>query len=346
MSLLSGVSEFFGLDIGTSAIRAVQVTNNPRSKQLLRYAMAPVDHKLVMSDAKADQQKVARQIADMLVQSGITTKNVAVGLPSSKVFTTVVDIERLSHAELAKTIQFQADALIPTPLDESKIDWALIGDSPKDPNKVEILLSSVPNSLVEQRLDLLESIGLNVIAFEPDNLALIRSIMQLDAAEPQMVIDIGSKSTDLVITMNGIPRLTRAIPTGTEAIVRAAQQNLSIDDKQAQEFVFKFGLSQQKLEGQVYNAIIGTIDLLMTDIDKSIKFFHARYNNMKIERIIMTGGASALPEFPLHLANRFGINVEIGNAWRNVQYGLERQNELMALSNHFGVAVGLAERDE
>ncbi len=60
----------------------------------------------------------------------------------------------------------------------------------------------------------------------------------------------------------------------------------------------------------------------------------------------MTGGASALPEFPLHIANKFGINVEIGNSWRNVQYGLERQNELMALSNHFGVAVGLAERDE
>ena len=346
MSLLSGVSEFFGLDLGTSAIRAVQITNNPKSKQLLRYAMAPVDQKLSLSDAKADQQKVAEQLRDMLVQAKITTKNVAVGIPSSRVFTAVVDIERLSQAELAKTIRFQADSLIPTPLAESKIDWALIGDSPKDPNKVEILLSSVPNNFVESRLDLLESIGLNVIVFEPDNLALVRAITQQGAPEAQMVIDIGSKSTDLVITMAGMPRLTRAIPTGSEAIIRAAQQNLNIDDKQAQEFVFKFGLSQQKLEGQVYHAIVGTVDLLMSDIDKSIKFFQTRYNNTKIERIIMTGGASALPEFPLHIANKFGINVEIGNSWRNVQYGLERQNELMALSNHFGVAVGLAERDE
>ena len=105
MSLLSGVSEFFGLDVGTSAIRAVQVTNNPKSKQLLRYAMAPIDSKLSMSDAKADQQKVAEQIRDMLAQAKITTKNVAVGIPSSRVFTTVVDIERLAPAELAKTIR-------------------------------------------------------------------------------------------------------------------------------------------------------------------------------------------------------------------------------------------------
>lgn len=346
MSLLSGVSEFFGLDVGTTAIRAVQVTNNPKSKQLLRYAMAPIDSKIALSDAKADQQKVANAIKDMLAQAQINTKNVAVGIPSSRVFTAVVDIERLDQNELAKTIRFQADSLIPTPLAESKIDWALLGDSPKDPNKVEILLSSVPNSFVEERLDLLESIGLNVISFEPDNLALVRAMTPLDAAAPQMVIDIGSKSTDIVITMGGVPRLTRAVATGSEAIIRAAQQNLSIDEKQAQEFVFKFGLSQQKLEGQVYHAIVGTIDLLMNDIDKSIKFFQTRYNNTKIERIVMTGGASALPEFPLHIANRFGINVEIGNAWRNVQYGLERQNELMALSNHFGVAVGLAERDE
>ncbi len=346
MSLLSGVSEFFGLDVGTSAIRAVQITNNPKSKQLMRYAMTPIDSKVALSDAKADQQKIAEQIRTMLDQAKITTKNVAVGLPSSRVFTTVVDIERLSAAELAKTIKFQADSLIPTPLSESKLDWAHIGDSPVDPNKVEVLLSSVPNAFIEDRLDMLESLGLNVIAFESDNLALVRSVTDPLSTEPQMVIDIGSKSTDIVVVMGGIPRLTRAIPTGSEAIIKAAQQNLNIDDKQAQEFVFKFGLSQQKLEGQVYQAIVGTVDLLMGDIDKSIKFFQTRYNNTKIERIIMTGGASALPEFPLHIANKFGINVEIGNAWRNVQYGLERQNELMALSNHFGVAVGLAERNE
>lgn len=346
MSIVSGVSEFFGLDLGSTAIRAVQLTNTPKNKQLLRYAMSPIDSKIALSDAKADQQKVAEKLRELLSAAQISTKNVAVGIPSQRVFTTVVDIERLSPGELAKTIQFQADSLIPTPIAESKIDWAMIGDSPADANKVEVLLTSVPNEFIEARLDLLESIGLNVIAFEPDNLALTRSMLAPDSATPQMVLDIGSKSTDLVITMNGAPRLTRAIPTGSEAIIRAAQQNLNIDDKQAQEFVFKFGLSENKLEGQVYHAIIGTVDLLMTDIDKSIKFFQTRYKEVKLDRIIMTGGASALPEFPLYIANKFGINVEIGNAWRNVQYGMERQNELMAVSNHFGVAVGLAERDE
>ncbi|RTK94233.1 type IV pilus assembly protein PilM [Candidatus Saccharibacteria bacterium] len=345
MSILSGVSEFFGLDIGTTAVRLVELHNSGRSKALVKYAYVPLDTTVAMSDSKGDQQKLAQAIKDLVEQSKVTTKNVAVGLPSQRVFTTVVDIDRLDEGEIAKTIQYQADSLIPTPIAESKLDWAVLGDSPKDKSKVEVLLTSVTNDFIESRLDMLESIGLNVIAFEPDSMALSRAVVPFDTTVPQMIIDIGNKATDVVVTMDGAPHLARAIPTGSEAIIKAAIQNLSIDEKQAQQFVNKFGLSKDKLEGQIYNSIIGTVDLLVSEIEKSIKFFQSRYPQVKIERIIMTGGASALPDFPLYVANKFGLNVEIGNAWRNVSFPADRQNELLAASNHFGVAAGLAERD-
>ncbi|HEX9153727.1 MAG TPA: pilus assembly protein PilM, partial [Candidatus Saccharimonadales bacterium] len=279
MSLLSGVSSFFGLDIGTTAIRLVELHGNGPVKTLVKYAYVPVDSRLVLSDSKSDQQKLAQVIKDLFTQARMTTRNVAVGIPSARVFTAVIDFDRLPSAELAKAIRYQADSLIPTPLDKSKINWAIIGDSPKDKTKVEVLLSSVENEFIEQRLDLLESIGLEVIAFEPDNLALTRALVAQDAngSAPQMVLDIGSKSTDLVVTMSGAPRLTRSIPTGAEAIVRSAAQNLNIEEKQARQFVFKFGLGKDKLEGRIYDAIVSTIDILTGEIDKSIKFFQSRY---------------------------------------------------------------------
>lgn len=345
MSLLSGVADFFGLDIGTSAIRLVELKGAGRVKALSRYAFVPIDAKTAMSDSKADQQKLAQTIQELLAQSHVATRHVAVGLPSSRVFTTVVDIDRLSPDEINKTIRYQADSIIPTPVAESKIDWVVLGDSPKDKSKVEVLITSVSNDYLESRLDILESIGLNVIAFEPDSMALIRAVIPAETTAPQLVLDIGSKSTDLVVSMNGAPRLSRSIPTGSEAIIRSAVQNLSIDENQAQQFVFKFGLTKDKLEGQIYNAIIGTVDILVNEIEKSIKFFQARYGNAKVERVIVTGGASTLPEFPLYIANKFGLNVEIGNAWRNIAFPADRQNELTAASNHFCVAAGLAERD-
>jgi type IV pilus assembly protein PilM len=345
MSILSGISDFFGLDIGTTAIRVVQLHGAGPTKALYKYAYVPIDSKVVLSDAKTDQQKVVQAVHSLLNQANITSKNVAVGIPSQRVFTTVVDIDRLPSDELAKTIKYQADSLIPTPLAESKIDWALLGDSPKDKQKLEILLTSVTNEFIEQRLDLLESINLNVIAFEPDNLALARAIVPIGTTTPQMVLDIGNKTTDLVVTMNNAPRLTRSIPTGSDALVKAAAQNLNIDDRQAQQFVFKFGLNKDKLEGQIYQAVLSTVDILITEIDKSIKFFQTRYPDAKIDRIIVTGAASSLPEFPLYLANKFNINVEIGNAWRNVSFPQSQQNDLLAVASTFGVSVGLAERN-
>jgi type IV pilus assembly protein PilM len=343
-NFLGGVSDFFGLDIGTTAVRLVQLHGNEGARALVKYAYTPIDGNFAQSDSKADQEKLAKLIEQLVAQTRLSTKNVAVGIPSNRVFTTVADVDRLAPNELAKSIQFQADSLIPTPLAESKIDWALLGDSPTDKTKQEILLSSVPNDFIENRLDMLESIGLNVIAFEPDNLAMARALMVPEVLAGQMILDVGRKTTDLVVTINGAPHLTRSIPTGVEAIVRSAAQNLNIDEKQAEQFVYKFGLGKDKLEGQVFQAISGTIDLLTGEIEKSIKFFQTRYADIKVDRLIMTGGAAIIPEFPLYMANKFGVNVEIGNAWRNVTFSRDRQNELLAISNQFAVAAGLAER--
>ena len=343
MSIFSSSSDFFGLDIGTSAIRVVQMKGG-KSKTLVRYGSLDIDPKISKSDSNADIQKLAKAVKQVVSNSGISTLNVAVGIPSSKTFLTVVDIERLSMQELDKTIRLQANSLIPTPLEESKIDWALLGDSPKEKSKVEILLGSVSNSYVEKRLDMLEAIGLDVVAFEPDSLALTRALLPHNDSTAQLILDMGDETTDLVVAYQDAPRLIRSIPIGSDTLIKAAMQNLSIDEKQASQFVFKFGMSKDKLEGQIYGAINSTVNSLVGEIEKSIKFFKNRYHGIELSKIIVTGGASVLPEFPLNLANKFSTNVEIGNSWRNVSYPSSRQNELLKVSNKFSIAAGLAER--
>ncbi len=343
MGLLSIGADFFGLDIGTSSIRVVQMRGG-KNKVLTNYGSIEIDPKISQSSNNADQQKLGQAIRDVIKQCGVSTSNVAVGIPSQRVFMTVVDVDRLSPGELDKTIRFQADSLIPTPLDESKIDWALLGDSPKEASKVELLLSSVSNSFVEYRLDLLESLGLNVIAFEPDSMAMVRALLAPNTTDATLLLNMGVQATDLVITLQEAPRLVRSIAIGTEGVVKAAAQGLGIDEKQAQQFVFKFGLNKSKLEGQVYGAVQAVAESLIGEIEKSIKFFNTRYPDQKIARVIVTGGASTIPEFPLTLANRFGIAVEIGNSWRNSSFPSSKQNELLSVSHEFSVAAGLAER--
>jgi len=342
---LMGVSDFFGLDIGTTAVRAVQLRGGT-NKSLVRYGSIPVDVKISQSDSAQDRKVLSTAVASLVKQAGLTVNNVVVGVPSNKMFATVVDFPKMSHAELEKTIKYQAEAHIPMSLTEAKLDWAVLGDSPVDQKKQEVLLASVPNAYAESRLDMLESIGLNVVALEPDAIALSRSLLPRGSQGAHMVLDIGNTATDLVITLNDAPRLIRSIPTGGSTFIKAAIQNLSVDEKQAQQFVFKFGLNQDKLEGQVYKALESTVDSLVAEIQKSVKFFTARYKGVGFEKIVMSGGASTLPGFPLYVANKLGLPVEIGNAWMNVSYPQSKHNDLITLSNHFAVAVGLGERNE
>lgn len=313
-------------------------------KTLVTYGQAAIEVRAGQSDAAADKQTIAQAIRRLIQDSGISTNNVAVNLPSNRVFTAVTEWDQMPPGDLAKTIRYQASSIIPTPLAQSTIDWVIIGNSPKDSKKIEVLLSSVPNGLVAERLELLESVGLNVVAFEPDNTALARSLVPAEATTPQLLLDVGYLYTDLVIVAAGVPYLARSISIGTEAAIRMAAQNMSITAEQAQQMVFKFGLARDRLEGRIYSAIAQTIEGLIIEIEKSIKFFSDRRPNSKVDRIIVTGGAAAIPELPLYLANRFGINVEIGNPWRNVSFPASRAGELQAVSNHFAIAAGLAER--
>jgi len=343
---LLGISEFFGLDIGSSAVRAVQLRGAGATKSLVRYGSLPVDAKTSQSDADADQKRLAGVIANLVKQTGLSVKDVVVGLPSNKMFTTIVDFPKLPGTELEKAISLQLDTHIPMNTAEAKVDWAVLGDSPSGEGQVEVMLSAVANSYAESRLDMLESIGLNVVAIEPDALALARALLPFGTTDAVMVLDIGASATDLVLVYGGAPRLIRAIPTGGNTFIKVAQQNLNVDEKQATQFVYKFGLNEDKLEGQVFHALEGTVDSLVGEIQKSVKYFINRYKGVALSKIVVSGGASTLPGFPLYLANKLGVQIEIGNAWLNVAYPQSRHNDLIALSNNFSVAVGLAERTE
>ncbi len=344
MGLLSSTSDYFALDIGTTAIRLVQLGKGGHPRPLLKYGSIHIDRGVSLSDSPAHHDKLLTAVNQLISQTGVRTKNVVIGIPSNKMFTTVVDFQNLPDKELQKAILYEADQFIPTAIEDSKIDWQVIGPSPVDSAKVEVLLASATRNYAEKRLDLIESIGLNVIAMEPDAFALARSLTDAGSSDAVMILDMGANSTDLEISSAGALRLSRSISIGGETLVKSASQNLSVDEKQAMQFVYKFGLTQGKLEDQVYNSLTSTIDNLISEVEKSVKFFSSRYNKQPVSKIIVTGRASILPDFPIYLVNKTNIAVEIGNAWMNTSYSQDNYNNLMSVANQYAVAVGLAQR--
>lgn len=343
MKLFQSVGDFFALDIGTTAVRAIELKGAPGAWALARYGSAPVDMKVATSDSPEDRKRLGEVITNLIAQTGITTKNVVVGIPSNKAFVTVVDLPDVPQQELASTIKYQAEQYIPMSIDEAKVDWAVLGKSLRDENKIEVLLASVANKFSEDRLDLIEGLGLNVIALEPDPLALVRSLTPEGNQNGLLIVDLGDFSTDIVAVVGDTPRLVRSLPTGMQTLVKAAQQNLSIDQNQAMQFILKFGLYPDRLEGQIYKSLEPTLEQFVLELTKTIKFFQTRYPSLPIQNAVLTGYGVSVPAFNDFVSTKTGLQVVAGNPWQRVRASGDQQT-LLQLAPKFAVAVGLAER--
>lgn len=340
------VGDFFALDIGTTAVRAIELSRSGKGWNLQRYGYAPIDIHLSESTAAKDVKRLGEVITTVVGQSGIRTKNVAIGVPSSKMFATVVELPNVPKAELNATVKYQADNFVPMSADEAKIDWAVIGESPNDKTKIEVLLASVLNTFTESRLDLLENLGLNVVAIEPDSLALVRSLLPDNIQDGRLIIDIGDFSTDLVMTLGNAPRLIRSIPTGLQTFIKSAQQNLNIESQQAQQFLLKFGLQPDKLEGQIVRSVSSVVDQFVAEVSKSVKFFQTKYPGIGIGAIMVSGYGATIPGFIDVISQRTGIAGQMATPWQHVSVSSGDQQKLGPMSSQFAVAVGLAERAE
>ena len=241
-------------------------------------------------------------------------------------------------------MKYQVDQYIPMAIDEAKVDWALLGDSLKTQGQYEVLLSSTAKSYAEERLELVESLGLNVIAEEPDPIAMVRSLMPLGAQDVRLILDMGENSTDLAVVYGDAPRLVRTIPTGVSSLVRAAVQNLNVQDTQARQFILKFGLAPDRLDGQVLKAIDSVLDNFTSEIVKSVKFFQTRYPNLNVGGIYLSGFGAVIPQMDAYVATKTNIQSAPADSWQRVTMSPDDKQQLAPIASEFATVVGLAQR--
>ena len=345
MSLIHGVGDFFALDIGTTAIRLVQLSGDAQHGWTLqKFAYVPVEQKVLEDSSALGMRRLGETILGAMQQAGITTKNIAVGMPAAKTFTSIVKVDNQSEEELENTIKYQLDKYIPMAIDEATVDYVSLGVCPNDPTKVEVLISSTAVDFAESRMELIESFGLNVIAQEPESLAMARALMPAGAQDARLIIDLGERSTDLVMMYRGMPRLVRSIPGGFSLMIKTVTSALNVRADQTRQFILKFGLAQDKVEGQVFKALDSTLESYASELSKSIRFFKSEYMDAPVGGIILSGFAGMIPFIAEYIEAKTDVPTTQGNPWQLVRVSPEQQQVLQPVASEFAVAIGLAER--
>ena len=345
MNLLHGVGDFFSLDIGTNSIRLVQLAGDAQHGwSLQRFAYVPVDPKIIQDSSAEGKRKLGSIILGAVQQAGITTKNIAFGMPAGKTFTAIVEVPNKDPKEIAKTLKYQLDKYIPMAVDEAKADYVVLGVSPNDATNAEVLVSSTSIAYAEDQLETIEALGLNVIAQEPEPLAMARALTPAGLTDARLIIDLGEKSTDLVVVYQNAPRLVRSIPGGFSMLVKTVAAALSVREDQARQFILKFGLAQDKVDGQVFKSLDSTLENFASELTKSIRFFQGKYMNAPVGGIILSGFAGIIPFMAEYIEAKTTVSTTQGNPWQFVRVTAEQQQALQTVASEFAVAIGLAER--
>lgn len=344
MNLGYGVGDFFALDIGTDALRMVQLSGNAKQGFVLqRFAYVPVSRSILQDSSDAGKRRLGETIQNAAAQAGIKTKNIALGLPSTKTFTTIIEVPTQDKKSMEKVIKYHADQYIPMPIDDAKVDFVILGPSPNDPKITEVLLSSTSVQYAEERMEGVEAFGFNLVAQEPDPLAMSRALTPPNTTDALLIIDYGEDSTDLSMVY-GAPRLVRMLPGGLSVLVRTVANSLNVKESQARQFILKFGLAQDKLDGQVFKALDQPLENFASELSKSIKFFQTKYPNVNVGGVVLSGFAGIIPFMAEYIEAKTGFKAVQGNPWQMVRVTQQQQQALSQVAAEFSVAIGLAER--
>ncbi len=311
---------------------------------LKAYGYASMDPALALDESDEGKKKLQEAIQNVVNQSGVTTKNVAINLPANKVYAAIVDVPNRPRVELEKVIKYKLDKYIPVALDTAKVDWSYLGVSPINPNNQEVLISSAKKDFVEYRMQLMEDIGFDVVAEEPDSIAMARSLTPNGVQDAILLIDFGETATDIVVVFQSMPRLVRSVPGGLQGLTVQLAQNLNVRTDQARQFILKFGLAQDKLDGQVYRVLDSVLVGFIQEMQKSIQFFQARYVGNLVKGVVPAGFASIIPYMSEYIESKLSVAAQRGNPWQNVMVPETLQPKLAGVASEFAVVVGLAER--
>jgi type IV pilus assembly protein PilM len=334
----SQTKSIVGVDIGTSYIKIAQVTHNrDKTKSLDTYGIVNVSGQIGTSQ-ESGIKETANILANLLKKANVSTRRCVASLPNSAVFTSVIDMPKMSDKDLASAMQFEAKKYVPLPFAEVKIDWAIISEVPET-NSLKVMLIAVPNQVKDNYQAVFKKAGLELEVIEIEALAIIRSLI-VDTNKNNVIIDIGAKATGLNVVKNGLLQLTRNLNIGGDTITERIAESLNISFSRAEQFKKEFGVNGNNF---LPDTIKPVLNVIKAEVKQLINIYQS--HSVGIDNILLIGGGSQLPGTTDYFKD-LGSTVSLGNALAQVSYPQAIEPLLIRARAQLPVAIGLALRTE
>jgi len=211
------MARYLGIDIGTTSIKAAVVRSAYRKLVLEGLASAPVP-------PDGDRTAAIREAALAALGAG-SADAVATSLPGTQTTLRTVRIPEAAARQLADVLPFELESQLPFDLEGSVLDWRVL-EGHTNEEGIAVLAAVARVEDAQRRIDLVKtSIGLEperlgTGAFPIANLAPFATV--LSEARTVAILDLGTKTSDLLFLEAGEPVFARTLSLGTDGLPQTA----------------------------------------------------------------------------------------------------------------------------
>ena len=339
-----------GLDISTSAVKVVELAESGRNEvRLVRCAMEPLPKGAIVDGNIENIDQVAEAIRKVWRKSGVTSKFVAIGLPSASAITKQITLPGGLHEdELEVQVESEASQYIPFTLDEVSLDFDVIGPSPNsDGEEIEVMLAAARKEKVEDRVAVAEAAGLTPTIMDIETYAARAAVERVISRFPQAsgkiiaLFHIGSAVTHVSVLLEGKSLYEREQPFGgkqlTQDIVRA--YGLTPEDAEMRK---KAGNLPEGYESEVLAPFLENASL---EITRALQFFFTSTPYTRVDHLFLSGGSAIVPGLADAVASRSGVATSVISPFQGMQLSRGIKEKQLGIEGPgYLVACGLAMR--
>ncbi|MEA2113435.1 MAG: type IV pilus assembly protein PilM [Patescibacteria group bacterium] len=341
---------FLGIDVGASAIKLVELSEDNERRKLTNYAIVPLakylertDNRSSLEFPKADNKEIAEAIQRAVSEAKIISRDTFFSIPVYSSFSTLIDFPNMPEKEIIAAIPFEAKKYIPAPISEVVLDWSIIDSSGKRPAR-QVLLIAVPKKVINNYKEISELAGLTFRGVEEETFSLSRALIGNDNGVI-ILVDVGARSISTSIIDGGYVRIIHNLEMGgarmTEVIAR--QMNLSLTHAEALKKNMPVNQVAEGQESRLRGIGYSTLGAIITEVRKIIDSYQNKYGR-KVEKCILAGDGIRLAGFADYLTSKLALDVSLGNPFARIVCPPQIKPILKEIGPSLAVATGLAMR--
>ena len=328
-----------GLDIGSSCIKAVELTREKYDHVITGYAQIDVHSEAARQEAIAELMRAAK----------FRTKRVATAVSGKNVVFRYITMPEMSEDKLLQAVRFEADKYIPFDVAEvelaaQKLDSIAEGGSKPE---MKVLLVAAKKTVVADHSRMLTELGLQPVSVGVDGFALGNAWELGELVNPGIqeagrtvaLVDIGATKASINILRDNLSCFAREVPIGGGDLTNAIARRLGIEPGAAEDMKRNPGDQLAILQ----EAVGQTLEDLGNEINLSFDFFENQFDG-EVQEVWLTGGTALLPVLEESIEKIFEKRTKTWNPIEGLKVKADNVDveALNQLSPQLAVAVGLA----